>query len=160
MSHRVDLALKTLSKLPVVANVEDLLQVTHGYFAHSSKRHHEFTKLAALMEKKGNKILKQVKTRWISLLKPAKRILQQYSVLVYKMHLDTGSVKAAEKTLETLVDVETMLGLACLVPLLEQLNDVIKFSQRRNICVCDFVAAVKHCQKELFVNYCDGGSAY
>jgi len=75
MSHRVDLALKTLSNLPVVSNVEGLLQVTHGYFSHSSKRHHEFTKLAALMEKKGNKILKQVKTRWISLLKPAKRIL-------------------------------------------------------------------------------------
>lgn len=76
MSHRVDMALKTLSKLPVVANVEDLLQVTHGYFAQSSKRHHEFTKLAALIEKKGNKILKQVKMRWISLLKPTKRILQ------------------------------------------------------------------------------------
>lgn len=76
------------------------------------------------------------------------------------MHLDTESVKGAEKTLETLVDVETMLRLACLVLLVEQLNDVIKFSQRRNIFVCDFVASVKHCQKELFMNYCDGGSMY
>lgn len=103
------------------------MQITHAYFAHSSKRHHEFTKLAALMEKKGNKILKQVKTRWISLLKPAKRIMQQYSVLVYNMHLDTGKVKAAEKTLESLVDVETLIGLACLVPLLKLLNTVSKF---------------------------------
>lgn len=160
MSHRVDLALKTLSKMPIVSNVEDLLQVTHAYFAHSSKRHHEFTKLAVLMDKKGNKILKQIKTRWISLLKPAKRIMQQYSILVYKMHLDTGKVKAAEKTFESLVDVETLLGLACLVPLLELLNSVIKFSQRRNVFVCDFIAAVKQCQKDLFENYCDGNSAY
>jgi len=76
------------------------------------------------------------------------------------MHLDTGTVKAADKTFEALIDVETMLGLACLVPLLEQLNAVIKFSQRRNIFVCDFVAALKHCQKELFLNYCDGQFAY
>jgi hypothetical protein len=52
--------------------VESMLTVMHAYFAHSPKRHVEFERLAAMMNKKGQKILLNVKTRWISMLKPAK----------------------------------------------------------------------------------------
>lgn len=160
LCHRLDLALKILAKMAVVSNVEDLLGAIHGYFAHSSKRHYEFMKLAALMEKKGLKILKQVKTRWISMLKPAKRILTQYPVLLYKMHLDAPTLKTAQTNLEFLLDVQTLLGLACLMPMLEEMNRLIKFAQSRNIFVCDFVAALRHCQTELFTHYQDARTAF
>lgn len=121
MLHRVELVLQTLSKMEVVSNVEDL-QSMHVYFAYSPKRHIEFTKLASLMEKKGNKLIKQVKTRWISMLKPAKRVFAQYPILLYKMHFDSPSLTVVQNNLECLTNVKTVLGLACMLPLLEQLN--------------------------------------
>jgi hypothetical protein len=62
-SHRTNLAIKSLSDLPVVNRIEDLLQSLHSYFARSPKRHLEFVKLVEVMETKGLKILRQVKTR-------------------------------------------------------------------------------------------------
>jgi hypothetical protein len=72
LAHRVNLAMKVLSKLHIMSCVESMLTVMHAYFAHSPKRHVEFERLAAMMNKKGQKILLNVKTRWISMLKPAK----------------------------------------------------------------------------------------
>jgi hypothetical protein len=57
MAHYTDLAMQTLLGLPLVIQLENLLQTLHSYkFAHSPKRHLEFTKLAKLMQTKGNKI--------------------------------------------------------------------------------------------------------
>ena len=160
MSHRFQLAIMILSKMGVVSNVEDLLGGLYGYFSHSPKCHNEFVKLATVMNKSHDKILRQVKTRWISMLKPAKRVLAQYDTLLYKMHLDAPTVKAAGPNLQMLSDVETVLALTCLMPLLETLNGVIKFSQGRNIFMCDFVGAIGQCQIELFQNYCDHNLAF
>jgi len=44
----------------------------YGYFNNSLKRHLEFQGLAQTLETKGNKILKNVKTRWMSMLEPLK----------------------------------------------------------------------------------------
>jgi hypothetical protein len=38
------------------------------YFSHIPKRHLEFTKLAEIMEIKDNKILRNIKVRWISII--------------------------------------------------------------------------------------------
>jgi hypothetical protein len=69
------LAFKTLSSLGIMNSIEDLLQTCHSYFAHSPKRHLEFNKLIEMMETKGLKMFKNVKTLWISLLEPQKKIL-------------------------------------------------------------------------------------
>jgi len=51
---------------------DNLLQALHNYFAHSYKKHLEFTKLVEIMEMKGKKIFQNVKTRWMSILGLAK----------------------------------------------------------------------------------------
>jgi hypothetical protein len=43
--------------------IERLLQILHAYFAHSLKRHLEFTKLVEVMETQGNKTVHNVETR-------------------------------------------------------------------------------------------------
>ena len=43
------------------------------------------------METKGLKLLKHVKTRWVSLIEPLKRIIQEYRVLIAKMKADNDS---------------------------------------------------------------------
>jgi len=63
MAHWSNLVVQTLSNLPLVFCIENLLQYLYGYFNHSPKRHMEFTKLAKIMETKGNKMLPNIKTR-------------------------------------------------------------------------------------------------
>ncbi len=51
-----------MSHLQMVNKFEGLLQNLYNYFFKSPKRHLKFTKLVELMEPKGAKILKNVKT--------------------------------------------------------------------------------------------------
>jgi hypothetical protein len=38
MAHRTNLAMQTLSRLPLMIRLENLLQTLHFYFAHSLKK--------------------------------------------------------------------------------------------------------------------------
>jgi hypothetical protein len=49
MAHHTNLAVQTLLGLLLVIQLENMLQTLHSYFAHSPKRHLEFTKLVELM---------------------------------------------------------------------------------------------------------------
>ena len=91
MAHRCNLAFKTLSQLDIMSRIEGLLKSSHAYFKHSPKRHLEFVKLVELMETKGLKLLKNVKIRWVSLIEPLRRILQEYKVFLAKMKADSVS---------------------------------------------------------------------
>lgn len=65
--------------------IEDLLQLTHLYFAHSPKWQSKFVKLADMMGTNDFHMLCNVKTRWISLVEPLKRVLSEYRVQLAKM---------------------------------------------------------------------------
>jgi hypothetical protein len=54
----------------MVIKLEGLFYTLYKYFSNNFKSHLEFTKLAKLMETKSAKILKNVKTHWISMLSP------------------------------------------------------------------------------------------
>jgi hypothetical protein len=71
------------------------------------------------LECKANKIQKNIKTHWISILSPSKHILNEYEAFVVKMAIDSASGQITEANYELLCDVETLLGLACVIPLLE-----------------------------------------
>jgi hypothetical protein len=45
------------------------------------------------------------------------------------MHQDSTTISQATHDLQLLCDLEVMLGLSCLMPMLERLNELIKFSQ-------------------------------
>jgi hypothetical protein len=64
-----------LGDLIVVAKIEGFMLNMYDYFNHSPKKNLEFQKLAQTLKTKGNKILKNVKTRWMSMLDPLKRIM-------------------------------------------------------------------------------------
>jgi hypothetical protein len=132
----------------------------HGYFAASPKRHLEFTKLAKVVETEGLKILRQVQTRWISLLEPLKRICGKYKTLIVKFAEDAPKESAAKKNLALLLDVTTLFSLPCILPLLESINSLIKFAQSGNVFISDFIAAIKICQGELYKMYCDSSSSF
>lgn len=70
VAHRCNLAFKALSSLGIFGDIEKLLGVTHAYFCKSPKRFAEFKHLAELTETKGLKMLRNVQTRWVSLIEP------------------------------------------------------------------------------------------
>jgi hypothetical protein len=160
MSHRTNLAVQTLSQVPLVTRIEELLQGLYSFFLHSPKRNQELADLANIVETASQKILRNVKTRWISCLEPVKRVMSEYKALVLKMHLDAPSLASAKANLNLLCEIELLLGLACILPMLEALNYLIKFSQQTSCFVCDMVAAVKLCQGDLFSWYVDPDTAY
>jgi hypothetical protein len=72
--------------------------------------------------------------------------LFEYHALVLKMHQDVDNNTQVAYNLELFCDLEVMMGFYIILPILEGLNDFIKFSQSRQCFIYDFVAIVKLCQ--------------
>jgi hypothetical protein len=73
MAHRMNLVIETL--YPFISNIEGLLASLCTYFSGRPKRCIELVKLASIIETEGLEMLKCVKTRWVSMLSPCKRVL-------------------------------------------------------------------------------------
>jgi hypothetical protein len=56
------------------------------------------------------------------MLEPWKCVLEEYKTLIMKMAHDSASIAQARLNLDFLCDVHTLLGLFCLLPLLEAIN--------------------------------------
>ncbi|KAG0572981.1 hypothetical protein KC19_VG138700 [Ceratodon purpureus] len=159
MAHRTNLAVEALSKLEVVSRIEAMLASLFRFFSKSPKRHREYQALAEHMNSKGLKILRNVKTRWISMLSPALRIMNEYNVLVVKFHQDSQAASVTN-VLAYLTDVQILLGLACLLPMLRSLHSLIKFAQGRDLFVCDYVAPIHCCMEEVQAFYVDEAKSF
>ncbi len=59
------------------------------------------------------------------------------------MHDDLDIVAIAKTNLQYLCDIEMVMELACIMPLLESVHVFIKFVQACDTFVCDFVVDVK-----------------
>jgi hypothetical protein len=60
-----------------------------------------------ILESKGNKLLNNIKTQWISMLSSCRRIFAKCKLLVLKMAEDNGHFENAKTNYELLWDVET-----------------------------------------------------
>jgi hypothetical protein len=105
----------------MVEGIEDILANLYTYFCKTPQKHLEFLKLVEVMETKGLKILRNIKTRWISMLAPAVRVMNEYRMLLLKFQQDSSMGKPKKivvKCFTNLVDVQTVIGLACIMPML------------------------------------------
>ncbi len=99
-----------LSKLPLVSHIEFMLQSLYLLFAHNPKKFMEFYKFKKKLQMKSFKLLRNVKTRWLSMLSPLKHVMVEYKSLIVKMHFDLNKRKSACDNLELLCDL-LILGL-------------------------------------------------
>jgi len=113
-----------------------------------------------LMATKGNKIIWNVKTRWISMLSPTKRVMVEYKTLLMKITLDNPTNQQAMLNYEHLCDIHILLGLACILPLLESVHALIKFAQSKDVFECDLVVPIKDCQGDVYNMYYDSTSKF
>jgi hypothetical protein len=62
------------------------------------------------------------------MLSPSQRILNEHKALVVKMVIDNVNVQITKANYELLCDVKMLLGLACVIPLLEMVQGFSKFA--------------------------------
>ena len=172
MAHRTNLTVEPLSNLHVVSKLETLCQALYTYFSMSTKKHMEFQRLADIVETEGLQMLRNVIISWISLLEPLWRVMGDYKTLIVKMCEDAAikepaltSKHAASKesvrlNCDLFCDIGTLLALPCVLPLLECVNDLMKFTQSMDVFILDYVAAIKICQADLYMMYVDPESSF
>jgi len=66
----------------------------------------------------------------------------------------------AKANLDLLCDVEIFLGLTCILPLLECMQFLLKFAQAQDVFICDFIDAIKACERDLYRMYVDPFTSY
>ncbi len=103
MLHHTNLVVQSLNMLSLVSKIESMFASIYNYFSHSPKRHLEANKLVKFLESKGNKILKNIKSRWIFMLSPSKWILAKYKALVVKMVIYSPTINVAKKIMSSFV---------------------------------------------------------
>jgi hypothetical protein len=75
--------------------------------------------LAEVIKSKGLNFLKNIKMKWISILASSKQIVKEYKTSMVKMNDDVVSNEVINNNYELLYDVETIMGLTCVLPMLE-----------------------------------------
>lgn len=58
-----------------------------------------------------------------------------------------------QAVLDLLCDPTCLLGMAALLPLIECIDTLITFSQKRDVFICNFIGAVKVCEGQLYTMY-------
>lgn len=71
--------------------IEDALQLFYNKLSHSPKRL-GIEEVDNIVETCSDCILRNVKTRWISMLMLAKHVLSKYKALIMKMNADQNSI--------------------------------------------------------------------
>jgi hypothetical protein len=110
MTHQTNVVIQALSKLNMICRLENLLQTLYAYSNKSFNRHLKLNKHLEIMEIQGNKLLKNVKTRWISMLEFAKRVISEYHTLMVKMALDFAYNNSIKVNFKLLCDIEVYMG--------------------------------------------------
>jgi len=82
-------------------------------------------------------------------------MLGEYKSLVVKMHTNAPKSKLAQKNLDLLCDLELLLNLPCILPMLEVVHTLIIYVQRRDVFICEFINAMKSVEAELHQLYVD-----
>jgi hypothetical protein len=59
-----------------------------------------------------------------------------------------------------MLDPYTLLGMVAIIPLIEALDVLMEFAQRRNVFIQDFVATLKQCETKLLRLYADSATAF
>jgi hypothetical protein len=76
---------------PLVCDIKNWIFFAIFFSPHNKKCHHKFIKLSKLMDIKNNKIFKNIKMCWISMLSPTKWKFVEYKTLFTSMVRDVFS---------------------------------------------------------------------
>jgi len=84
----------------------------------------------------------------------------KYKTLVVHTNNDLNHVVVTKTNFEYFCDIEMIMGLVCIMPMLKAFHALIKFAQACDTFVCDFVTNVKLCCVELYKLFFDMETKY
>jgi hypothetical protein len=90
--------------------LKGILQILYACFVHNPKKFVEFQKLVDLLNMKKNKLFRNVKMKWISILSSTKQIYIKYLLLILKMHINSAKNDIVLKKLNVLCDIDSFVG--------------------------------------------------
>jgi hypothetical protein len=90
----------------------------------------------------------------------SKVVLEEFKTLFVKLAEDTTTNEFVIVNYELLCDIETVMGLTCLLPMLEALQGLSKYVQNIETFIYDFVGSVKLGRADLHNMYCDEEKKY
>jgi hypothetical protein len=109
--------MQTLSSLSLVAKIEAFF-LMYTYYSQFLKKHLERTKLAKVIKSKGLKF-EEYQNKVDFHVALSKQMFGKYKTLVVIMNDDVANNVVANTNYEFLCDVETIMGLMCMLPMLE-----------------------------------------
>jgi len=80
-----------------------------------------------------------------------KHVLFEYCTLLMRITLDAPTITSTKSNLCLLTDVKTLLRLNAIMPLLEVIHSLIKFSQLHDVFMFDFITAMKICELGMYI---------
>ncbi|KAJ9510721.1 hypothetical protein QJQ45_027630 [Haematococcus lacustris] len=152
------LAGKAIEDTPVISKLNSLSSTLAHYFCRSPKRQGELRAISRNLLGTDVKVLRRVPTRWVSLLSPLRRILRLYSALV-QLFAESEEPQASAMY-DSLMDIEVLLGLHLLLPMLQLLNSFIKLCQQRDVGVLELSHAVQQLSASVTRMYINESSRY
>jgi hypothetical protein len=84
-----------------------------------------------------------------------KRMVFKYKFVVMKISKDLPINHVVATNYELFCDVETLMGLTCVLPMLDAMQSLSKLAQNKDRFICDFVASMKLIQVDLYNLYVD-----
>lgn len=70
------------------------------------------------------------------------------------------TVKGVEANFRRLTDVQTMLSLACILPLLQTAKNLVVFAQSPFVYVCDFTRVLRLCYQDIHDSYTSASTTF
>jgi hypothetical protein len=77
------------------------------------------------------------------MVEPLKHVMEEYKTLIVKMSQDNVFIAQAKLNLDLLCDLHRLLGLFCLLPLLEVVNALINFVQKMDVFIYKFIVVIR-----------------
>jgi hypothetical protein len=87
--------------------------------------------LLKLWRQKVSKFLCNIKTKWIHMVTPNKVVLEKFKILLVIIAQDVITNEFVIVNYELLCDIETVMGLTCLLPMLETLQGLSKYAHNK-----------------------------
>jgi hypothetical protein len=109
----------------------------------SPKRSGELKTFQQVLGYPDHRIKAAANTRWLSIFYALERLWEQYPVLLLYFQCAGGEYA---HIYDALRDIETSVGLVTLLPLLSQLNSLVKTTQRRDITLHEMNDTVERCR--------------
>lgn len=136
-AHKLQLAAKDFEKDSMLVAVMGMVQSVYTFFSNAHNRQSELLKNQKSVGIPCLKMLCDVPSRWLSQAGPMQRTLSQYPALLLTadaVNSLPGAQDAAFTLMIKLCDIELLLGLAVLLPLMEELVSCVKLFQDR-VCL-------------------------